>query len=269
MSAATENVKVENVCRFMDLFAPKRLAEEWDNVGLLVGDRSRSVSRIMTCLTVTPETVEEAVEKRVDLIVTHHPIPFRPMKRITTDNTTGSLLLKLVENRVAVFSPHTRFDSAADGINQKIAEAMELKKITPLIELPDDPAGLGSGRVGKFSQATRLGDLVEKLKAFARLDMVRYVGDLESSIVKVGIACGSGGSFLNRAAFVGCQVLITGEATFHNCLEAKANNVALTLLGHFASERFALEDLAKILQDEFESLEIWPSHTERDPLNAI
>src|SRR5215204_4410218 len=106
------------VCEFLDVFAPPILAAEWDNVGLLVGDRSQRVERVLTCLTITPAVAGEAIRERADLIVTHHPLPFRPLKRLTADDPTGRLLLDLIRAGVAVHSPHTAFDSAAAGINQ-------------------------------------------------------------------------------------------------------------------------------------------------------
>ncbi|MFH1266373.1 MAG: Nif3-like dinuclear metal center hexameric protein, partial [Planctomycetota bacterium] len=112
---------VKVIAEFLDQFAPHRLAEEWDNVGLLVGDSSGRVNRVMTCLTITPATAAEAIEAETDLIVTHHPLPFRPLKRLTTDTPTGRVLLDLIAGRIAVYSPHTAFDSAEEGINQRLA----------------------------------------------------------------------------------------------------------------------------------------------------
>src|SRR3954447_6334809 len=103
---------VASVATFLDEFSPRRLAAKWDNVGLLVGDASRPVRKIMTCLTVTPESAAEAVAEKADLIVTHHPLLFRPVKKLTAHNIEGGMLLELIEARIAVFSSHTAFDSA-------------------------------------------------------------------------------------------------------------------------------------------------------------
>ena len=87
-------VTVQQFCQFLEAFAPRRLAEDWDNVGLLIGDRNREASNVMTCLTITPESVAEAIAKDTDLIVAHHPLPFRPLKRITADFVNGAMLLQ-------------------------------------------------------------------------------------------------------------------------------------------------------------------------------
>ena len=135
----------------MDQFAPTRLAEDWDNVGLLVGDRHAPVRRVMTCLTVTPESVLEAIDEKADLIVTHHPLPFRPIKKLTTDSVSARMIWQLARAGISIYSPHTGFDSAQQGINFSLATRLGLQSIQPLNQLPDDPDGLGTGRVGQGS----------------------------------------------------------------------------------------------------------------------
>jgi dinuclear metal center YbgI/SA1388 family protein len=140
------------LCRFLDSFAPPILSEEWDNVGLLVGDADKQVQRVMTCLTITPASCAEAVSQGADLIVAHHPLPFKPLRRLTTESTPGRLLLELIQAGIAVYSPHTAFDSAARGINQQLAEGIGLEEIQPLAVSPSDPTGnLGAGRRGNFA----------------------------------------------------------------------------------------------------------------------
>src|SRR5438105_2090147 len=117
---------VGDIVEYLDQFAPPFLAADWDNVGLLLGDRSASVQRIMTCLTVTPEVAQEAVESETHLVITHHPILFRPIQRLTTDTPEGRMLLSLIQASVAVFSPHTAFDNTAGGINDALAKRLGL-----------------------------------------------------------------------------------------------------------------------------------------------
>src|SRR5436309_826475 len=122
---------VNDIARFLEEFAPPALAESWDNVGLLVGDAAQQVERIMTCLTVTHASAAEAIERGADLIVTHHPLPFRALARLTTATTDGRLLWDLIASRVSIYSPHTAFDSARAGINQQWAEGLALQNIAP------------------------------------------------------------------------------------------------------------------------------------------
>ena len=131
----------------------------------------------MTCLTVTPASADEAVAEKADLIVTHHPLPFRPLKRLTTDSTPGRLLLQLIRADVAVFSPHTAFDSAAAGINQQLAEGLGLSDLAPLIAKTDQMPVLGAGRFGNLQEPLALPELAARLKAFLGLSGLHVVGD--------------------------------------------------------------------------------------------
>lgn len=257
---------IQQICHWLESIAPTRLAEEWDNVGLLVGDQDRSAKSVMTCLTVTPETAEEAIRKSADLIVTHHPFPFRALKRVTVENTVGKLLWNLARHQVSIYSPHTAWDSAATGINQQLAEGFGLSDIVPLQPLTDDPDQLGSGRVGVLSDEETLLDFVGRVKRFLHVDRLQYVGEGNTIVKRVAVACGSAGSFLPHAVEAKCDLLFTGETTFHTCLEAEALGVALVLPGHFASERFSLDMLADRLSQDFPDINVWASDDEADPL---
>jgi len=259
---------VNDICRFLDEFAPPRLAEDWDNVGLLVGDSARTVNKIMTCLTITPGSAAEAVREGADLIVTHHPLPFRPLKRLTTDSVTGRLLLQLIESSSSIHSPHTGFDSAAAGINQRLAEGIGLEEIRPLVPSTDEEH-IGAGRYGILAVPLPLSSIAERLKRQLSIAGLHQVGPAEQLVSKVAVACGSAGEFLGAASQSGCGLLVTGETSFHTCLEAEATDVALLLPGHYASERFAVEQLAEILAAEFADLEVWASRDERDPLRWV
>lgn len=269
LNSVNENMIIQNVCQFLETFAPLRLAEDWDNVGLIAGDRQRELKNVMTCLTITPETADEAVAKEVDLIVSHHPLPFRPVKKLTTDVVPSALLWKLAGAGVSVYSPHTAFDSAAAGINQMIANKVGIDNAKPLAPIVGDEAGLGAGRYGRLGGTETLDDFIKGLKKEFNLDQLQCVAAGEDKVSKVAIACGSGGSFLAKAAHLGCDTMITGEATFHTSLEAKAKGVSLVLLGHYSSERFAVEALAERLQQEFSELKVWASADECDPIEFV
>ncbi len=167
---------VAAVIEYLERLAPTRLAADWDNVGLLLGDRAAPVSRIMTCLTVTPASAAEAVERQASLIVTHHPILFRAAKRLTADSAEGRMLLDLARASVAVYSPHTALDNAAGGINDLLARKLGLVDVGPLrrggakqpgqvklvVFVPEKDLGrvsdavfaAGAGRIGEYRECS-------------------------------------------------------------------------------------------------------------------
>lgn len=250
-----------SIVRFLEQLAPLRLAEEWDNVGLLVGDSNRPVQRVMTCLTITPTSAAEAVREAADLVVSHHPLPFRPLARLTAENTAGRLLLGLAGARVAVYSPHTAWDSAADGINQQLARLLALRGISPLVPAAE---GQGTGRGGWLEEPLALDRLAERVQKLLGLGLVQVVGRSGQSVRTVAVACGAAGELLEPARQAGYDCLLTGEARFHTCLEADACGVAMILVGHYASERLGAERLAERLAAQFPGLEVWASREERD-----
>ena len=264
---------IDRICQYLSELAPLALAESWDNVGLLVGDRSRPITSVMTCLTISPAVADEAIEEGAGMIVTHHPLPFRPLSRITTDNVTGKLLLDLIGAGVAIYSAHTAFDSAARGINQRIAEGLGLSAIAPLEPYktptgttpPPRLEGLGAGRKGHLHEPRPASEVARRAIDFTRSTLPTLIGAPDRPVKKVAIACGSGGSFLDAARRQGCDMLITGESNYHGCLEAESTGVSLLLLGHFASERFGMEAMAEDLASEFPELRCWASQRETDP----
>ncbi len=165
---------VAAVTAFLRRFAPLELAEEWDNVGLLLGDSATQVRKVMTCLTVTPASAAEAVDEGAKLIVAHHPVLFKPTQRLTSENSDGRLLLPLLKAGVAIFSPHTAFDNTAGGINDILCRRIGLSNVQPLrrnsdlakckivVFVPDKDLGrvsdalfsAGAGVIGEYSQCS-------------------------------------------------------------------------------------------------------------------
>ncbi|MEX0676398.1 MAG: Nif3-like dinuclear metal center hexameric protein [Pirellulales bacterium] len=260
-------LSVADVAQFLNEFAPPALAESWDNVGLLVGRYDQPLARVMTCLTITSPSAAEAVAERADLVVSHHPLPFRPLARLTSETSEGRLLLELIGAKIAVFSPHTAFDSAQQGINQRLAGGLQLGDIGPLV--PGVEAGQGAGRFGTLGKTITLEELADRVKKLLAIENLQAVGPLDQHVRTVAVACGSAGEFLEPAKVAGCDCLVTGEVRFHACLEAESLGMGLVLAGHFASERFAVEQLAGVLAREFPELEVWASKQEKDPLHWL
>lgn len=258
---------VREVAEFLNTLAPPALAESWDNVGLLVGRYNQPLERLMTCLTITPESAGEAIERSANLIVSHHPLPFRSLKRLTCETSEGRLLLDLIGAGIAVFSPHTAFDSAERGINEQWARQLKLRDIAPLV--PGTEEGQGAGRFGQLPSEMSLAELAAHVKRLLGLNNVQAVGRLDARVRRVAVACGSAGEFVAPAKAAGCECLVTGEVRFHTCLEAESLQMGLILAGHFASERFGVEQLAEALAEAFPALQVWASTRESDPLHWL
>ncbi len=263
---------IAEVLKYLQELAPLDLAEDWDNVGLLIGTAQAEVSSIMTCLTLTPDVAEEAIREGADLIVSHHPVLFRAVKQLNDRTAEGRMLLDLIRAGVAVYSPHTCYDSAQAGINRQLAQTCGLRNVRPLrprAAAVDDAATgspIGAGRLGELSQPIQLSELVELVKRCLKQPAMQFVGHPDREVSRVGVACGAAAEFMHDAIREGCDVLLTGEARFHACLEARTSGIALILPGHYATERPAMIRMAQFLKGQYPDLNTWASTSEADPI---
>ena len=258
-------LNLADVIESLEHLAPLRLAADWDNVGLLVATKKPVIHRVMTCLTLTIDVAREAVSQKADLVVTHHPLPFRPVNRITEETPTGATLVELVTAGIGVWSGHTAWDSAPHGINAMLAEILSLQDVAPLEPDELDPS-VGFGRMGTASSHDTIDAVTQRLTSALGCSGCTVAGDPNLFAGRIGIVCGSGGESVPVAAAAGCQTLVTGEIKLHDALEALAHNMAVIAVGHHLSERFAMEQMAEKLSTALPGLHCWASTVEQDPL---
>ena len=252
----------------LERIAPLRLAADWDSVGLLVGPRRAAVDRVMTCLTLTPEVAAEAARERADLVVTHHPLPFRPVGRITTETGPGAALLELIHAGAAVWSGHTAWDSAAGGINDQLAELLGLVHVAPIEPDAETPLA-GFGRMGSAAAGDTVADVARRAAERLGARHVQVVGAADRPAGRVGIVCGSGGGAVAAVRRGGCATLLTGEIKLHEATEARAAGLAVIAVGHHASEQFSMPVLARRLVAAVPGLAAWASRDEADPIGWL
>lgn len=243
---------VADILAALETFAPLALAEEWDNPGLQVGDLKREVGKIWTALDPTPEVVVKAIAARCDLLLTHHPLFFHPIKSINLAHACMRAASLAIKADLSVVAAHTNLDAAQHGVNYLLAEKIGLKNIQPLMACKSalipgcDLVGLG--RVGKLPRPATLGELARKINHIFNGDGVRVAGNLELSVSTVAVCGGSGGSLINAFLQSGANAFISGDFGYHQALEAESNGYGLIDLGHFRSENIVVEPLAKLLQ---------------------
>lgn len=211
------------------------LAMDFDNPGLLVGDPNAQITSALAALDVTDAVIAEAIERGANLIVTHHPVIFHPLKRVTSD----TLVWKLIRNNLSVISAHTNLDIAKGGVNDILAEKLELLDIQPL----ENEEGMG--RAGTLSRGMTPPELAYYTKQKLNVDAVRYC-DGGKAIQKVAVCGGSGGSLLDSAFANGCQAFITGDVKHDVMLDAVHKGITLIDAGHFGTETLVVAYLAQL-----------------------
>jgi dinuclear metal center YbgI/SA1388 family protein len=226
------------------------LAEAWDAVGLVCGDPAETVRSVLFAVDPTSAVVDEAVERGVDLVVTHHPLLLTPVHGVPADDPKGRLVHRLVRAGAGLFVAHTNADRAAGhGVNDALAAALGLVATTPL-ERSDVP-GVGLGRVGTLQQPLTLTAFAERVAAAlpATAGGVRMAGDPAREVRTVAVCGGSGGSLFPAAARAGADVLVTSDLKHHAASEAlEAGGPALVDVAHWAGEWPWLPVAAELLE---------------------
>lgn len=234
---------VKELERLVGEIAPVELAEDWDNVGLLVGRVDQTVTRVLTALDLTDGVIEEARSLGAQAIVTHHPIMMDARRRMTDADREGRLLLALAENGIAHIAAHTNFDSAPGGVNDTLLALMGARNVR----------GEGCIRVGDVEAGTTFGALCAR--AQRRLHAaVRAYGAADTPVGRLGCCSGAGGSLFPEAAALGADCFITGEIKHHVALEAMDSGMCVIEAGHFETENPACEVMANALQNACDAL---------------
>lgn len=229
-------LRVQDAFDFLEKLAPASLAEEWDPVGLQVGSLQEELHGVLISLDVTEAALWEAVEHDCNLLVTHHPLFFKPLKRLD-DRTPVSRCARLAAQMgVNVVSFHTNLDATERGLNDQLAARLGLKGVKPLLPSRDPRRPrAGLGRVGKVAK-TRLAKFADAVGKRLALEHLRFVGDPQRPVARVAVMTGSGGGYFHEAKAAGADVLVTGDVKYHPALDALAEGVALIDIGHFAGE---------------------------------
>lgn len=217
-----------DIKRVIENYAPPALAEDFDNVGLLVGDSEKCVKKILLTLDVDEQTAMEAVSLGADMIVSHHPVIFTPPKSVTNETALGRTLMTLIKNSVAVLSAHTNMDKAKGGLNDLMAERLGLS-------IEEDVSD--AEKCIRICRAdTTLGELASCLKSEYNVPHVKFTGNPERVIKRVGICTGGGRSMAEDAAAAKCDVFISGDLHYSDIRDLVFSGVDFIEIGHYYSE---------------------------------
>lgn len=239
-------MKCKDIIKQLEIIAPVHYAEKWDNVGLIVGDEEQEVHKVLIALDPSTEVIEQAIEQHCDMIITHHPLIFSPMKKITNNDFIGKRILSMMKNSIVYYAMHTNMDIAI--MADESATMIGLKDTVPLEQVDSSDLQVGIGRFGNLTREMSLLELAKEVKKQFHLDDVRVVGDLKRDIKTVAISTGSGEDFIENAILMGADVLITGDIRHHKALDAIERNLSIIDAGHYGTERFMVEWLAAHLE---------------------
>lgn len=266
----------------MERLAPPSLAEDWDNCGLQIGSGDWLIRSIWVALDPLPTVVQAASDSGVDLLITHHPLFFRPLKRVDLGTSLGRILETAVKSHTAIYSAHTNLDSTYDGINDVLADMIGIQEARAMVPAKDameidgvvrDGKTIGLGRIGDLDQPISAMHLFENLKKRFNLKNIRLAGRIGGTIRRVAVCSGAGSSLIDRFLKSDAELFITGDLRYHDARTVEEAGKVILDLGHFASEHIIVDTLAKKLnktcRDKGWTLTVDPCTLECDPFVTV
>lgn len=241
---------------------PKNLQYDWDNSGLNIGYEEKDINKILTTLEITDDTVDEAIENDVDLIISHHPFLFSKINKIVDTDTKGRLVIKLIENNIAVYCMHTNYDIAFGGLNDYFLEVMGIENcgvLDPISSHDDYENGkmFGLGRIGKLEETTTIEKFIIDLKERLKINTIRFVGkNINSSVKNIAVVTGAGAEYFEMLANSNIDVLVTGDMKYHQAVDAYELGVNVLDLGHYGTEYIFSDAMKKYIDEEIGGMEV-------------
>ena len=235
-----------DIMKVIEATYPKHAALEWDNVGLLVGRTEKEVKKIYVALDATDEVIEQAVAANADMLITHHPLLFSPLKKITDEHFIGGRVVKLLQHDISYYAMHTNYDVL--GMAELSGKILGLHE-EDVFEVTDVEAHVGIGRIGTLECEMTLEDCCKLVKKAFGLDAVTLFGDKHAIVKRAAISPGSGKKMTGIAIEKGAQVLITGDIDHHEGIDAVSQGLAVIDAGHYGLEHIFIKDIARYLQN--------------------
>ena len=246
-----------DVIKYFESLFPRDNAYEWDNVGIQVGTLNIEAKRILVTLDVTKEVVKEAIDKKVNMIISHHPLLFNPLDKIIFDTPRGWIIKNLIKYNITVYSAHTNYDTTDGGMNDEFARLLGMENVKLLDEID---------KIGRYGSIEKMHiiDFISFLKDKLDIESVKVIGNDNKFIETVGISGGSGSKHMYQAKMRGCDCYLTGDITYHTALDAVGMGITLIDIGHHA-EKIFVKAIIRILSQQFKEVEFIASEVDTNP----
>ncbi|MBO4309545.1 MAG: Nif3-like dinuclear metal center hexameric protein [Lachnospiraceae bacterium] len=257
-------MKVREIYECLDKIAPFSYQEEWDNSGLILGDMDADVEKILVTLDVTDEVVKQAIQAKADLIISHHPLIFSPVLKINSEDFITSRILKLANGNINYIAMHTNMDTT--GLSDVANELLKIKKERAIeVNINQDDKLIGIGSIGKFLNDSKeevnisLREAVIRTKEAFGQNIVKVYGDLDRMIERVAVCTGAGKSMVEECIREKCDLLITGDITYHTALDAHERGLGIIDASHYGTEVIFVDLLRAYFELNFKDIKIIPT----------
>ena len=262
-------VLIEEISEYLASVAPLTLQADYDNVGLIVGDPKRPVEGVLITLDITLEVLQEAKERKANLVISHHPPIFRALKKIREDDPVGQLITYAIQHNIALYSIHTNLDHLPHGVNKHLADRLGLHSLAILQPLSGfqlkDSIEAGAGMIGYLQVPLLAGDLLEHLKQVLELSCLRHTAFPDKPLEKIALCGGSGGALFSVAKAEGADAFITADIKYHQFFEATRKTMLIDI-GHYESEVGTKALIYQLLSKKFTKIALLEATTITNPI---
>lgn len=242
-------MKANDIMKILDDWAEQKLVDSWDNTGFQIGNDDLDIKKILIALDLDENVLEKAINEGFQMIVTHHPIIFKPLKSINNRSYLGSLILRIITNNIVVYNAHSNLDLAIGGVNDELANILQLTNTKPLNNIVQDKFDedyYGYGRVGDIDEIDTI-DFLYRVKESLCLNDLRVYGNINKKISKIAVCGGSGGEFIHDAYKNGADLYISGDIKYHEAQQGLQLGMIIVDAGHYHTEKVILPVIKKIL----------------------
>ncbi|MCQ2083437.1 MAG: Nif3-like dinuclear metal center hexameric protein [Bacteroidaceae bacterium] len=256
-------MKIREIIDALERFAPLPLQDDYDNSGLQVGTTQAEASGALLCLDVTPEVIREATRKGCNLVLSHHPLLFHPLKQVSDTDYNGQIVIEAIRHGITIYASHTNLDNAAGGVSMRMAQVLGLSDCRTL---DDNGNGTGAGVIGNLPQAIEEQALLEMVRDRFHTSCLRHNGLLGHPVRRIALCGGSGAFLIDKAVSEGADAFITGEISYHRFF-GYDGVLKLIDAGHFETEQYTVGLIHDILSESFPDMRIIETSCRTNPVN--
>ena len=261
-------MKIKEIVSALERFAPLPLQDGFDNAGLQVGLTEVECTGALLCLDVTEEVLDEAIALGCNLVVSHHPLIFKGLKRLTGEGYVQRCVMKALKHDIVVFSAHTNLDNAVNGVNFRIAQKIGLTDVKVLEPRSGEWPEAGAGVIGKLSKYMGEEEFLQHIKRTFQVACVKHTAYTGRSIKTVALCGGAGAFLMNRAIECGADAFVTGEIKYHDYFGV-ADDILLAEIGHYESEQYTKEIFYEIISEQFPKVSVKMTKVNTNPIKYL
>ena len=253
---------------------PEELQYSWDNSSLNIGDLDQDIKKVMLSLEINDRTIDEAIEKGVDLIISHHQFLFSKVNQIATDTVKGRLIYKMIRHNISAYCMHTSYDVAEGGLNDYFLDLMgiedrQILEVESSLDYYNGGKEYGLGRISRLEKPMAIGDFIGLLKGKLNIDSARYTGPKDLMVEKIALVTGSGAEYFEMAKSKGCDLLVTGDVKYHQAMDAIDIGMAILDFGHYGTEHIFSESIYEFINSISDQIEVLISEENIDPFTFV